>query len=137
MKSQKSDGLRAFGNSIPQVLQAIERENRWKSKPVGPFGNFVKLKDPVWVDTIESYLGMSLNAFLVENFEDQRILSDILSKFKCESRIFVSPKDEFDFSRGEPSSDHTTVLRVLDVIILIYIKLYLTNSFKSSKTLGL
>ena len=77
---QKSNRLRAYGSKVPEVLEAIERETRWKRKPVGPLGRFVKLKYQEYRDTMEILLGKFLNAFLVEHYEDRRLLMSILER---------------------------------------------------------
>src|SRR5262249_42971224 len=38
LKFQKQDGARRFGPKVPEVLAAIEREQRWRVKPIGPIG---------------------------------------------------------------------------------------------------
>ena len=38
LRLQKQDGTRLFGPKVPEVLQAIEKEKRWKIKPLGPIG---------------------------------------------------------------------------------------------------
>ncbi|CAG8456372.1 2856_t:CDS:10 [Racocetra fulgida] len=63
LRDQKSDNLKAFGPSIPDVLNAIAHENRWYKRPVGPFGRYIKLTKPEWRNTLESVIGHSLTAF--------------------------------------------------------------------------
>lgn len=76
-EAQKKNTLNVFGDNIPAVLQDIERE-RWNEKPIGPFGRFIKLKEPQWARTIESVLASTLDSFLVTNHQDQKKLAKIL-----------------------------------------------------------
>ncbi|CAG8453598.1 23060_t:CDS:10 [Dentiscutata erythropus] len=112
LRDQKSDNLKAFGPSIPDVLNAINHETRWRKKPVGPFGRYIKLTKPEWRNTLESVIGHSLTAFSVSNHHDQQLLSGILKRFHCNSPIIVGEDDHFDYSSGEPSS-HENVKRRL------------------------
>ncbi|CAG8723013.1 11983_t:CDS:10, partial [Racocetra persica] len=113
LRDQKSDNLKAFGPSIPDVLNAIAHENRWYKRPVGPFGRYIKLTKPEWRNTLESVIGSSLTAFSVSNHHDQQLLSGILKRFHCNSPIIVGEDDRFDFSSGEPSGRFLTILRAL------------------------
>ncbi|CAG8590107.1 10002_t:CDS:10 [Acaulospora morrowiae] len=112
---QKSNHLRVFGSSIPEVLEAIDRFNHWKKKPVGPFGRYIKLLKPKWSNTLESVIGNSLTAFSVQDYHDQQVLSKIMADFKCNSPIIVGEYDKFDYSSGEPSDEFLTILRVLQI----------------------
>ncbi|CAG8672880.1 433_t:CDS:10, partial [Cetraspora pellucida] len=114
LRDQRSDNLKAFGPSIPDVLNAIAHESRWHKIPVGPFGRYIKLIKPEWRNTLESVVGNSLTAFSVSNHHDQQLLSGILKRFHCNSPIIVGEDDRFDYSSGEPSSRYLTILRFDD-----------------------
>ena len=47
LKLQKQDGTRLFGPKVPEVLLAIEKERRWKKRPIGPIGKSVLLVTPL------------------------------------------------------------------------------------------
>ncbi|KAL1918810.1 uncharacterized protein VTP21DRAFT_2832 [Calcarisporiella thermophila] len=113
LQEQKIHRTKAFGQSMPEVLQAINNEKRWREKPIGPFGMFIQLRDEKWADTLEIILGRMLNAFAVTNYEDRNLLTRILRRYRCQSPIFISRKDIFDYSEGEPDKEYMTVLRVL------------------------
>jgi chromosome segregation ATPase len=81
LSDQKSNHLKIFGSTMPDVLSAINRELRWHKKPVGPFGLFIKLLKPEWSETLESVIGNTLSTFAVNNHNDQRLLADIMKRY--------------------------------------------------------
>ncbi|KAK9693598.1 Structural maintenance of chromosomes protein 6, partial [Basidiobolus ranarum] len=113
LEDQKTNRLKAFGSMMPEILKEVEREGRWKSKPVGPIGAYTKLRKSEWADTMESLVGNLLDCFIVEYHQDRQLLQSILHKYKCPSKIFVSKNDNFDYSAGEPDQRFLTALRVL------------------------
>lgn len=82
LRMQRQNRLTAFGKNIPHLLQDIEREQRWQRKPVGPLGRYLKLKKPEFADVIEMVLNNFMSAFVVENFNDQKLLKALLRKHR-------------------------------------------------------
>lgn len=71
-----------YGRNIPHTLELIEQyANRFKQKPKGPLGAYIKLKDKKWAVAVEGYLGQNmLRAFTVDNQRDSRLLQEIFTK---------------------------------------------------------
>ncbi|CAG8605460.1 7405_t:CDS:10, partial [Funneliformis caledonium] len=115
LREQKSNNLKIFGPTIPDVLKAINGEHRWNKKPVGPFGLYMKLLNPEWSDTLESVIGNTLSTFAVNNHRDQRLLADIMKRFNCNSPIIIGEDDNFDYTQGEPDKRFLTILRALKI----------------------
>lgn len=115
LESQRGDSMKAYGSNMPQVLEAIRRETRWKKrKPVGPLGSTLKLLQPQYAETLEIFFRKTLNAFVVECFDDKNLLFSILRRARMEQTpIMVSEYDIFDYSSGEPDPKYMTVLRAL------------------------
>jgi chromosome segregation ATPase len=107
--------MRAYGSNMPKVLADIQRETRWeRRRPVGPFGSTLQLLKPQFADTLESVLNKQLNAFVVETFEDKKLLFNILSNHNMRNiPIVVAEYDMFDYSSGEPDEKYLTCLRAL------------------------
>lgn len=80
LNSTRSNRIMAFGQSIPQLLQAINNETRWKKKPVGPLGLHLELKDQKWAPVLESVIGTTLDAFSVTNHDDRRLLTELMRR---------------------------------------------------------
>lgn len=130
----KTNAMTAFGPNIPQLLQMIDREKRWKQKPVGPIGSLVKLKDARWAPVLESVIGNTLNAFCVTNHQDRNLLLELKARARCNEIPILTAADEyFDYSGGKPDESVLTILRVLD-IESDYIKRQLINSVHIEKS---
>lgn len=83
MQSQKENRLRAFGHNMPELVEDIAREKRWRGRaPVGPFGRYIKLERPEFANVLETTVGRMLNNFVVETFEDKRLLAQLLDRRK-------------------------------------------------------
>lgn len=84
IRESRQDNYRPFGKNVALVVKDIEaaaRSNRWRGQtPIGPLGKFVKLKDLKWGDLAEATLGSILNAFAVENRDDEELLRQILNR---------------------------------------------------------
>lgn len=131
-ESQKSR-LAPFGQNMEAVLADIERSKWVGSKPVGPFGMYVKVKDEQWAEILRNQLGGAMSSFAVTDGRDRAQLSQILQRYRkyvtCQfcsrstltsndsngSQIVITERDLFDYSKGEPPQQFLTVLRALEV----------------------
>ncbi|XP_018302040.1 structural maintenance of chromosomes protein 6 [Mycetomoellerius zeteki] len=94
VEQQSDNALSVFGRNIPRLLKRIEEEykkNRFKEKPRGPIGAFIKLKDAAWAPAVESFLGYgTLNSFCVDNNQDAKLLNSIMKEiFYNESTLQI------------------------------------------------
>lgn len=82
--SQQQDKISFYGNWMPQLVQAVDiafKQNRFKKKPIGPIGAYIKVNDNKWIFSIENNLNKSLlRSFLVDNIADTNILQSIMDK---------------------------------------------------------
>ncbi|KAF7722745.1 Structural maintenance of chromosomes protein 6 [Apophysomyces ossiformis] len=115
LRAQKEDKMRAYGQSMPEVLKDIEAETRWKmGKPVGPFGAYITLNYPEYADVLELVLNRQMISFVVQCFEDKALLSRILQRRRMDQTpIVIAKRDLFDYSEGEPDEKYLTILRAL------------------------
>lgn len=72
----------AYDRNIDTLLRAIQQENRFREKPIGPVGNYVRLKKPQWSSILERTFGGALDAFVVTSKADQKILSELVRRCK-------------------------------------------------------
>lgn len=115
LRESSHNRLAAFGGpKVPALLQAINSERGWRSRPIGPLGTHVKLKDMRWKKVLESVIGNNLNAFFVSNHGDRVRLKKIMDRVGVHSPIVIGAETLFDYSSGEPNPEITTILRVLD-----------------------
>ena len=80
LRQRGDQQMSAFNSALPSLLKAIERDNRYHRKPVGPIGLHVRLKKPEWSSIMEKTLGGNLNAFVVTSKHDQNILSETMRR---------------------------------------------------------
>ncbi|XP_071651384.1 structural maintenance of chromosomes protein 6 [Temnothorax longispinosus] len=84
VEQQSDNALSVFGRNIPRLLKRIEEEfkkNRFKEKPRGPIGAFIKLKDAAWAPAVESFFGYRfLSSFCVDNSQDAKLLTSIMKE---------------------------------------------------------
>jgi chromosome segregation ATPase len=71
---------RAYPPQIHNVLRQIKNERGFLQPPVGPMGMHVRLLKPEWGSVIEATCGRQLNAFVVGNNQDSRLLSRIMQQ---------------------------------------------------------
>lgn len=81
---QQQDTISFYGNWMPKLIETINdlyRQNKFKKKPIGPIGAYIKVNDDKWIFSIENNLGRNtLNTFLVDNFEDNKVLKSVMNK---------------------------------------------------------
>jgi chromosome segregation ATPase len=104
-----------FPERMEQLVRDIDRETRWRAKPVGPFGLHVNLVKSEWASIIETTLGGSLNSFAVTCADDQILLAQILRKYNSQSSIFIGNPRPLDVTGKEPDGDVDTILRVMRI----------------------
>ncbi|TBU45032.1 P-loop containing nucleoside triphosphate hydrolase protein [Dichomitus squalens] len=110
--------LAQFGHNMEWVLEQI-RQSRWYGQPpVGPFGLYVKVKEPDrWGAVLRIVIGGLMGSFAITDPRDRNTLADILAKSNNSRtcQIIISEVDLFDFSEGEPPVQYLTILRALEV----------------------
>ncbi|KLT43062.1 P-loop containing nucleoside triphosphate hydrolase protein [Cutaneotrichosporon oleaginosum] len=133
LQARRTDRLAPYGRNLRWVMQAIEAA-QWKhSKPIGPLGLHVKLKDPVYRNCLSNMLGSSLCSFAVRDPADQNTLQRIFEQCARDNNFSASPArdrgppnlpavtwykgDRFDFSNGDLARQGVgeTVLSKLEV----------------------
>ncbi|XP_072747857.1 structural maintenance of chromosomes protein 6 [Anoplolepis gracilipes] len=83
-EQQSDNALSVFGPNIPRLLRRIEEEyrrKRFKEKPRGPIGAYIKVKDASWTPAVENYLNSRmLSSFCVDNNQDAKLLNSIMKE---------------------------------------------------------
>jgi chromosome segregation ATPase len=88
LQSQRVDELAAFGRDVHRALDRI-KNTRWHGQPpVGPFGRFVKVRDPKrWAAILRIQIGNLMSGYAVTDPRDQGTLRQILKETgKCVAR---------------------------------------------------
>lgn len=109
-----SNKYAAWGDNVKSMLNAISLNLEFHRPPLGPIGSYISVKQDhsEWKSLINSVLQSSLDAFLVFDDHDRRILSQIMKKFRYRGRIITRRDETFDYESGKVMN-HTTVLDIL------------------------
>lgn len=81
IKRQADNVMTVYSPNMPRLLKRIDeefRKGKFKAKPRGPVGSFIKLKDPNWIPAVENFLSGILSAFCVDNRSDANKLALIM-----------------------------------------------------------
>ncbi|KAK2053372.1 RecF/RecN/SMC N terminal domain-containing protein [Colletotrichum caudatum] len=105
----------AYDKKIPLLLQAIERDNGFQEKPVGPIGAHVQLTRPEWSPILETVFGATLDGFLVSNKTDQQRLARLMQQVRLDRTppIIIGRRLPANVNLREPDPAFDTVHRVL------------------------
>ncbi|KAE8131136.1 P-loop containing nucleoside triphosphate hydrolase protein [Aspergillus pseudotamarii] len=104
-----------FHDKMPALLRAVQQEQGFTEKPVGPIGRHVTLLKPEWSSILENSFGTTLNSFIVTSKRDMEILSRIMHNVNCICPIFIGNDGYIDTSEHEPDLKFDTALRVLQI----------------------
>ena len=103
-----------YEGTIRQLVSAIERERGFQSKPIGPLGKYIQLLKPEWSDVLEALFQRDLNAFLVTNKADMRLLQTLMHQSNVRnSPILLGSNRALNLQGKEPDDSFDTVLRAL------------------------
>ncbi|KAF2399834.1 DNA repair protein Rad18 [Trichodelitschia bisporula] len=114
-RASSSDWMARYHPRLPHLLQAIERETRFREKPVGPFGRHIRLLKPEWSSILERSFGISLLNFAVTTKADQAILSELIRKTNYPGNVVIGDSRRLDTSAKEPDRRHLTIMRALEI----------------------
>ncbi|KAJ7600936.1 P-loop containing nucleoside triphosphate hydrolase protein [Mycena floridula] len=106
-----------YGQNMGALLEHIKKSKWVGEPPLGPLGIHVKCKDPeTWAKLLANQLGGILTAFAVTTPQDQKLMKQLLEKYKNPNTlIIIYGKDLFDYQHGEPPENLLTVLRALEI----------------------
>ena len=69
-----------FHPRMPRLLRAIQEEDGFQEKPIGPVGSHVRLLQPSWSTILEKSFGGMLDSFVVMSKSDQALLSNLMKR---------------------------------------------------------
>lgn len=106
----------SYPRGFDQLVREINRETRWRQKPVGPMGIHVRNTKPEWSSVIERTFGGVLNAFCVTCKDDQNFLNNIAKRLNLYGVVsYIGDPARLDTSGKEPAEDVDTIMRVLRI----------------------
>lgn len=81
-KQAEKNKFAAFGQGMSRALDQI-RHSRWHGEiPLGPFGQFVKVRDQKWAPVMRLVLGQQMFGFRITDGKDRQQLKQILEANK-------------------------------------------------------
>jgi len=81
IKGNKKNALAKFGQHMPSIVRMIEdeaRKGKFIQKPIGPLGNYIKLKDDRVSGGLEACLRGMMFAFVCDNIQDANHLTNLI-----------------------------------------------------------
>jgi chromosome segregation ATPase len=114
LQSRTSSRFEGFEPNMAELVRRIENDNGFEEKPVGPLGAHIQLLQPAWSSIIESFLGSTLNGFLVMNKRDHQRLSTLMQQAGVRSSpIIIGKRLPPNTVLREPDEQFKSILRVL------------------------
>lgn len=85
------NALRTFGEFMPALVkdvQSLFEKKKFSKKPIGPMGSHIEVKNPKYLKYIEDCCRKLVNAFIVDNANDAKVLRNlIMTKYPQASQI--------------------------------------------------
>ena len=89
LANSKNDQLLKFGEFMPALVNDVVRQSeagRFRDKPRGPIGFYVQPKESKWALAIEQCLGAIVNSFVCSNYDDEKLMHQLIAKHVQEVR---------------------------------------------------
>ncbi|KXT02936.1 hypothetical protein AC578_10606 [Pseudocercospora eumusae] len=104
----------AFPRNSDKLCQAINRETRWRKKPIGPIGMHIAITKPQWSSIVERICGKALSAFIVTSKYDRDILDQIANRVGAtDMTVYITTDVHINVDEPDPAVD--TVMRILNI----------------------
>lgn len=112
----ESDKLAPYGDNMKHVIEAINNDNGFRQKPLGPLGLYTSLKTGYekWQPILESTLNNLLSAFVVQNHHDHKRLVSIFKRFRLHNQIITRKFEKFKYNSKFRDAGLTRIVDVLN-----------------------
>jgi len=64
-------GLAIYHRNMPRLVQQVQAAHWFGERPIGPLGQYVKLKNPLWAPALRAMIGWNMHAWAVTNERDR------------------------------------------------------------------
>ena len=115
LRRSQGNPLAGFGGNMRNLIKAINRDSRWRQKPVGPMGLHVRLQKAMWSHQLERTFGGVLNAFVVTNNDDHKMLKALMKKEGVDEIIYIGHPDPLENLHLPDDRSIDTILSVLNI----------------------
>jgi chromosome segregation ATPase len=90
LKKIEKDKTSVYGVWMPDCLKAIENENRFHKKPIGPIGRYIRCIEPRWSYAVEKHLAATMSGFICSDNHDEKILLELFSYYARDYRPTIT-----------------------------------------------
>jgi len=117
MMNKRGDIMAAFDPRMPQLINAIRRDNEFREQPVGPIGLHITLTDAIWTTLVERTIGNNLGGFVVTSKSDSIRLTQMIAKsgVRRPVPVLIGNSQPIDTSAHEPEQGQLTLMRALKI----------------------
>jgi structural maintenance of chromosomes protein 6 len=107
----------AYSPGMDHLVRAVNNETRWRGpKPVGPMGKYIRLRPDKtdWLSQIQRTFGGQMEAFVVSDTDDHKLLREIMRRVNCQPPILMGRPEPLNTTGKEPDDPRVdTIYRVL------------------------
>ncbi|KAK7904232.1 hypothetical protein WMY93_016839 [Mugilogobius chulae] len=120
--SSRSNKMKRFGESVPELLNSIDKAHaagQFSRKPLGPIGACLTVKDSSLCVAVESCLRSFMKTFCCDNHKDETVLQEIMQRhYTREHRpqIIVCPFTDKVYNLKGRKAQHPEFPTVVDMI---------------------
>lgn len=128
LKGGQENELKKYGDAMVKICEEVEKahqQGRFRVRPLGPVGYYIKLRSQDVAAALELHLGRNAHAFTCDNVQDMQTLNGIIKKVKnsmCDINfrepLIITRKfaQRHDTSRFKANHDeYKTMLDYVDV----------------------
>ncbi len=124
--NSNKDKIYKFGDFMNDLCNDVKRyvaERKFKQAPVGPIGMYIEPVDYKWALAIEQCIGGLVNSFICANYEDERIMHQLISRHvknpSQRPRIIVN---NFNRPRHDITQFVSLTQNAINYLIYVYLK---------------
>jgi len=122
LKNGQANSLMRYGEYAVQIQEEIDKfhnQGRFKHKPIGPLGYYLKLRCPDIACPLELHLGRNANAYACDNHKDMATLSSIFKRLNLRLQPVIITRpfgSKHDITRFKATHDvYKSFLDHLDI----------------------
>lgn len=92
------------------------KERNFSFPPIGPISNYIKMKDKKWGLAAQHIIGKSLDTFLVNSIEDERLFRQLLPQQSSRIQVVITGFDQSPYNISQITSPHRNAIQLLDTL---------------------
>ncbi|UJR23176.1 hypothetical protein I4U23_026195 [Adineta vaga] len=89
LKKLETDKTSVYGTWMSECLKAIQNDNRFHKKPIGPIGRYIRCIEPRWSYAVEKHLAGIMSTFICSDSHDEKILLELFTTYSTGYRPHI------------------------------------------------